>query len=300
MFYPKVSIVIPSYNHARFIEAALLSVEDQTYENLEIILVDDGSSDGSLAAIERAAGRIRRGLRVVRQRNRGAAAAINRGLKLAGGKYINILNSDDLFAPERVAYFVERLEKSGAKLAFSGIRCIDENGAEVDASNETAAYFYRKQAEMARYPSVGFALLDSNVAISSGNIFAAKEIYATLHGFRPYLYCHDWDFLLRALCLTEPLYIDTPMYYYRLHGGNTFRKLAHRAKAETTGTLRKYFGNVRGGRLSNADAPSPRRWPGYFEEFVRERGYQPYWGRFPRLRSLWALCRRSLHGAVHG
>lgn len=299
MLYPKVSIVIPSYNHARFIEAALLSVEAQTYENIEIIVVDDGSCDGSPAVIESAAARISRGVRIVRQGNRGAAAAINRGLKLAGGRYINILNSDDLFERERIEHFVERLEGSDARLAFSSIRCIDENGSEVGESNEIAGRFYRKQAEMTRYPSVGFALLDSNVAISSGNIFAAREVVEALHGFRPFLYCHDWDFLLRALCLTEPLYIERPSYYYRLHGENAFRKLAHRAEVESAGTLRRYFRSVRRGRLPNADAPSPWRWPGYFDQFVAERGYQAYRCGFPRLRSLWAACGRFLRGAMH-
>lgn len=299
MLYPKVSIVIPSYNHARFIEAALLSVEAQTYENIEIIVVDDGSCDGSPAVIEKAAARISRAVRIVRQGNRGAAAAINRGLKLAGGRYINILNSDDLFERERIEHFVERLEGSDARLAFSSIRCIDENGSEVGESNEIAGRFYRKQAEMTRYPSVGFALLDSNVAISSGNIFAAREVFEALHGFRPFLYCHDWDFLLRALCLTEPLYIETPSYYYRLHGENAFRKLAHRAEVESAGTLRRYFRSVRRGRLPNADAPSPWRWSGYFDQFVAERGYQAYRCGFPRLRSLWAACGRFLRGAMH-
>ena len=97
---PLVSIIVPCFNAERFLAATLDSAFAQTWPHTEVILVDDGSSDGSLAIARRYEPR---GLRLLTQPNRGAAAARNTGLRAARGEFIQYLDSDDLLAPDKIA-----------------------------------------------------------------------------------------------------------------------------------------------------------------------------------------------------
>ena len=100
MRVPLVSIIIPCFNAARWLGETLDSAFAQTWPNKEILLVDDGSTDDSLAIARRYEPR---GLRLLTQPNRGAAAARNTGLAAARGEFIQFLDSDDLLAPEKIA-----------------------------------------------------------------------------------------------------------------------------------------------------------------------------------------------------
>ena len=97
---PRVSVVIASYRHAAYVRDCLASVLEQSFQDFEIVITDDGSGDGTVEAIRSVADpRIR--LEVL-PANRGACVALNRGLRRARGQYIAILNSDDLFVAGRL------------------------------------------------------------------------------------------------------------------------------------------------------------------------------------------------------
>lgn len=100
----KVSIIVPIYNTAKFLPVCLNSILHQTYENLEIVLIDDGSTDESSKIVDTYAKKDSR-VKVVHQKNAGQSAARNRGLKLATGKYISFIDSDDEIKPT----FIESL-----------------------------------------------------------------------------------------------------------------------------------------------------------------------------------------------
>lgn len=106
-----VSVVLPVYNARQYVEAALRSVMDQTHRHLEIILIDDGSTDGSADVVEVCADADPR-IRVVRQDNRGICAARNRGVNLARGKYVYFMDHDDYLYPTALEVAVEALESS--------------------------------------------------------------------------------------------------------------------------------------------------------------------------------------------
>jgi len=117
MSEPLVSVVIPCHNAGAWLEATLASVRAQTWRNYEIILVDDGSTDGSGALADRLAGP---DLRVVHQPNAGQCAALNHGVRLAQGDFFNYLDADDLLAPDKIAVQVARLERGGGEFVASG------------------------------------------------------------------------------------------------------------------------------------------------------------------------------------
>lgn len=103
---PLVSVLIPCYNATAWLEATLASVRVQTWRSYEIILVDDGSTDGSAELAARLAGP---DLKIVRQPNAGQCAAFNHALRLAQGDYFEYLDADDLLAPEKISVQMRRL-----------------------------------------------------------------------------------------------------------------------------------------------------------------------------------------------
>lgn len=110
----KVSVIIPCYNAARHVGETLESVRRQTWRNLEVIVVDDGSTDDSARIAETFAGL---DLVLVRQANRGQTAALNVGLAHATGDYIQYLDADDLIDPDKIAIQMSRLRQSPRSVA---------------------------------------------------------------------------------------------------------------------------------------------------------------------------------------
>lgn len=278
-----VSVIVPSFEHAAHIEEALRSVAAQAGPPLECIVVDDASRDESVEIVARLfeesdfTSRFEGRLRIdVQDSNRGAHAALNRGLELARGDWFALLNSDDAFAPGRLEAMLEALVGSGSDLAFSRVVFVDENSRPCRSSTDDFR-LRRHQDVMERFPTTGFAALRGNAAVSTGNLVFSRRLYETVGPFAPLRYCHDWDFLLRALVRTEPVYVPRPLYRYRLHSANSFRALAGDAEAETEQVLRRYFAALRAGELENECAPSPAAWPGVFERFMTAHGFWRYW-----------------------
>ena len=116
---PLVSVVIPAYNAEKTLRRMLDSVLGQTWRCLQVILVDDGSTDGTFAIASRAAEEDRR-LEVVRQENRGVSAARNAGLANSKGKYIRFMDADDTMPADSIERMVRRAEADGPDLVISG------------------------------------------------------------------------------------------------------------------------------------------------------------------------------------
>lgn len=112
-----VSVVMPVYNGEGYLRECLDSVCAQTLSDIEIICVDDGSSDGSLAILDEYAGRDPR-IKVITQQNSGAAIARNKGIAIASGEYLSILDSDDRFEPEMLKKMVEKARATNAQIVI--------------------------------------------------------------------------------------------------------------------------------------------------------------------------------------
>jgi glycosyltransferase involved in cell wall biosynthesis len=272
---PLVSVVIPCYNHKRFLQKCLDSVAAQTYKNIEVVIVDDCSADGSPAEIQRLIKNISWESRFPRQtqfhsfaKNQGAHAAINYGIAKANGDIIALLNSDDMYHPERIQCIVGAMQNQKSEFVFSGVEYVDESDRVVTNSHPVADRYFCTQKLISQYPSVGFACLICNVSISTGNFAFTKALFNRVGEFSNYRYCHDWDFLLRSLLHTEPFFLDRDLYYYRFHGKNTFETLESIAEEESTKILTSILSKMQVEHLPNPVAPSPLNWPSYFELFL--------------------------------
>jgi glycosyltransferase involved in cell wall biosynthesis/SAM-dependent methyltransferase len=223
-----VSIVMPAYNHERYIVDALASLKRQKLSGLrvEIVVVDDGSTDATARTVEEfAAANPDLDLRLLRQENAGAHSAINRGIRESSGEYIAVLNSDDQFHPDRIQSLYGALRASGEALCFSDFEVIDDQSNVVGEDNKYVRYLRENVDRIGSYPSLGYALLTFNSAISTGNLFFTRELFEQIGGFSSLCYCHDWDFLISALEFTAPIRVAQKLYRYRLHKTNTFSAL---------------------------------------------------------------------------
>jgi alpha-1,3-rhamnosyltransferase len=146
---PTVSVVVPSYNHALFIEATLRSIMKQTLRPAQLIVIDDGSSDGSPAVIERALNECSFPCELVARENRGLCATLNEGLKRTRGEYFAYLGSDDLWLPDFLKARVRLLEsRPDAVLAYGHAYFIDDQNAIVDSTAHWARYVDGDAREM--------------------------------------------------------------------------------------------------------------------------------------------------------
>ncbi len=137
---PLVSVIIPSYNHEKYIEEAIRSVWTQTYHNIELIVIDDGSKDNSVAIINRLSTTSPIPMKVIVKANEGVCKTLNLGVIQSSGKYISFLASDDRYLRDKFDILVPILEKTDDKVAFVYSRnlVISEEGRPLTiASGET-------------------------------------------------------------------------------------------------------------------------------------------------------------------
>jgi glycosyltransferase involved in cell wall biosynthesis len=270
-----VSVVVPAYRHARFVGHALDSLLDQTYGNIEVILLDDQSPDETYQLIRAWSERLnveRRFRRIIAKQNEinlGAHDSINRGIALAEGEFITILNSDDAYASHRIESLVSASKETGARLLFSGVRVINESG-EWTMQPGLAAELESAVDFASSCPSVSFALLKKNIACSTGNLFFTRTLFEEVGPFRPFRYCHDWDFALRASLVTEPILLTEVLYDYRIHEANSFAALKIEKFLEPTAIYSHFFGQCRAGNCTNPMAPCPTNWPDLFPALTQE------------------------------
>jgi glycosyltransferase involved in cell wall biosynthesis len=294
---PLVSVVVPSYNHARFIDACLDSVYGQTWARIELIVIDDGSADDSVQRIREKLKACPFPHQFITRENRGAHHTINEAIALATGEYINILNSDDRFHPQRLEKMVAQVAAIGAEWGFAEVDVIDDRGELIVNAGEGSLVGKLKTiaASVHTAPTIGFALLRHNVAISTGNFFMRAEFFRTMGGFSDLRYVHDQAFALRATLLSEPVYVPEKLYDYRVHGSNTISEMGSNATAETGLMLNAHLQ-----KLFNADAvpnpfaPTRHNWGEYIASFALRCGF----GGLLSPQHLTEIAQRALsHGA---
>ncbi|MGH8315838.1 MAG: glycosyltransferase, partial [Steroidobacterales bacterium] len=239
---PRVSVVMPAYNHERFVGMALDSIVAQTFEDLEIIVIDDGSTDGTAAILDVFAAQCAsHAVTVVHQPNEGAHAAINHGLALARGEIIAVINSDDSYFPRRLERLLVAL-CPGTDLAFSDVAFIGSDDRPVESLD--ADQLRQHIDDAASFPSLLYPLIERNIATSTGNLVFRRALLHRIGGFAPLSMCHDWDFVLAATYATRVEFVPERLYRYRMHGGNTFSVLSFRGQLETEQVLHGFFAGI--------------------------------------------------------
>lgn len=232
-----ISVVVPLYNHARYIDAALRSALTQTAPPCDIVVIDDGSADQG-RALAQAALRSSRDCQVLRQDNAGAHAAINRAVTLCRGRYIAVLNSDDLFLPRKLEYAQAIIAADpGVELIAGGVELIDGEGRAVREGG--AAEWLRGALDFAAGCGMPqLSLLHENYVATTSNMVFSRRLWESVGGFAPLRYCHDLDFLMQAFDAGRVrLDLARPHVRYRVHAGNTIAEDRALVRAELAAVL---------------------------------------------------------------
>jgi glycosyltransferase involved in cell wall biosynthesis len=237
MAAPSISVVIPLYNHAAYIEATLASVLRQSAPADEIILVDDGSTDDGAARAEKVLAGVPKA-RVIRQRNSGADATLNRLIEIAASDFIAVLNSDDVFAANKLARCRELIaQQPTIGLICGRIGIIDENGVR-QTSGVTIDWLARAEAFRVRCGSPKLSLLNENYVATTSNMVFSRSLWRTCGGFQPLRYCHDLDFLMAAFRHGEvELDLNVEHIQYRVHPQNTIKERLDLIRLEIAAVL---------------------------------------------------------------
>ncbi len=221
---PTISVIIPLYNHARYIGAALDSVLAQTSSADEIVLIDDGSTDGGIAKAESAL-QGHPNARVYRQANQGAHATLNTLVRVSRSAYVAVLNSDDVFMPGKLARCREIIAtRPEAGLICGGVSLFDQEGADVTTGVEID-WLGRAKAFLTSSGLLQLALLNENSVATTSNMVFSRSLWHAVSGFQNLRYCHDVDFLMAAFSRTNIVIDDAHTHIrYRVHPSNTIKE----------------------------------------------------------------------------
>ncbi|MFL6681958.1 MAG: glycosyltransferase family 2 protein [Burkholderiaceae bacterium] len=314
---PLVSVVIPAYNAAATLSDTLDSVLAQTWRNIEIVVVDDGSRDGTPDVLARYAP----GVRALHQANGGLAAARNAGVAAARGRFVALLDADDLCEPERIGAQVALMTaRPDIVLCGSEFSCFDDAGI---VSGRFARRYYSRLGRAANGPATFFeesaridiarwlpqppaAPVDMPVMVGDvhrhlalGNfihpptVMFRRGLMARVGEFdRTIPNCCDWEWLMRAARAGKFAFIDRPLLRYR------------RSPAQMSGPRHKlqlYSDILANLRQFAHDDPELRRWGG--RDYRRALGNASLdlagaLVQTDRLRALGLLARAAFLGVV--
>lgn len=268
---PLISVVVFASNDERDVQAALESVYEQDQQPLELVVLDDRSQDRTAAIVRdylaqgRVQSRFRRAVLVESGESSGTHALINRGVQESQGQYVGLLQANERFARGRLTALVNACTAAGGQLAFTRV---DPFGDDTASSSAEIEHVYSVQDNIEFFPTVGYGFLRYQCALSSGNLFFSRALFDRVGKLANLKHCAVWDFVLRALALTEPLFIREPLYLYRVVGQTGFLEQQKRVAAEAERIVDDYLVRCRTRPSENALAPSPA-WGPFFASFVQ-------------------------------
>lgn len=219
---PKISVIIPAYNAARWIAKAIHGAASQTVKPFEIIVIDDGSTDNTPEILSRYGAQIR----AIRQENSGVSAARNLGMKLAVGDWLAFLDADDQWLAEKLARVMERAGRSPHVALFShDVLVIDEQDAVVGAYR-----FERAGGNVARKLIMGNWVITSTAVLRAD---AARKTGKFREDLRKRAGSEDWDYWLRVAMKHQIEHIQEPLAFYRRISGSATRSSLDDALADS-------------------------------------------------------------------
>lgn len=220
--YPKVSVILPSYNHEKYVQKAIESVILQTYDNIELIVIDDGSKDNSPIVLKNLQEKY--GFYLECRSNHGLVQTLNYALKnLVTGKYVCLLASDDFWAPERIKKQVSIMEQNPEYgFCHTPVYLID--------SNNTIISDYNQNTKKEGY--VFEELLSGKTNIAATGVMVPLKIYEEVGYYDEMLPIEDYPMWLKISASYPIGYLNEHLVYYRIHDFNMSKNELKMLKAE--------------------------------------------------------------------
>ena len=215
----KVSIILPVFNGEKYLSQSIKSCLSQSYKNIELIVVNDCSTDNSLIIAERFKENDTRVKIYSNNENKGLPFSLNLGHSVAIGKYLTWISDDNYFADNAIEVLVKQINETGADIVFSNFITVDE------FNNEVGKYEYNKKRTLFFNNIIGACFLYH------------REVYERNKGYNDSLHTiEDFDFWLRASKHSKTCYFSDYIYFYRRHS----ESLSAQLKSNSNG-LRSTF-----------------------------------------------------------
>lgn len=232
---PKISIVVPSYNKVRFIEQTLKSIFTQNYENLEVIIQDGGSTDGSVEIIKKYAKKY--SIIWESKKDNGQLDAINKGLKKATGAILTYINADDYYKSGAFAAVSKAFLENPNALWFVGQGIvINEKGKEI----AQAVSCYKNFLLLLNFR---FNLLVTNYLMQP-SVFFSKEAYKK---YGPFIgtpdFIMEYDFWLKLSHISMPVVLNGDISKFRIEPGTKTKRMFKKLLLEDTKIVKRYTKN---------------------------------------------------------
>lgn len=233
---PSVSVIIPTYNRAAFLAAAVRSVLDQTLPNVETIVVDDGSTDATQAVLQPFGGAIR----VIATENKGVSHARNIGMKAARGRYIAFLDDDDRYLPHKLGLQVSFME-AHPEVGLVSTEVSSLVGEDIQEERHLRTFhgtwdrlgwsYEDVYPTRGLFPCAGMTspvpfyigqvfrcVLHGTLIMSNTVLFRRSLLEQAGYQNESYRLAEDYEWLVRACKLEAAAFLDVPTYLYRYHG----------------------------------------------------------------------------------
>ena len=216
-----ISVIIPVYNVEAYLQRCIESVMNQTYCNLEIILVDDGSTDGSSQLCDKYVNLDQR-FRVLHKKNAGVGEARNDGLKMSTGEYIAFLDPDDWIDRDMYSVLMTAIQEENAQAAFCSFYRESSDAAVEKKPDIPQGKTGDSQDAIAKCFDVGYGTMIWNKIFSRELLLNEKNEFVL---FRKDLKCgEDQLWLMEILCKTQKaVYVPKHMYHWRIRAGSAYR-----------------------------------------------------------------------------
>lgn len=229
---PLVSVIIPVYNGAKYLEETVRSVLSQTVTDMEVLVVNDESKDQSAAIVTKLAAEDNR-VRLINKKNSGVADTRNTGISQARGKYIALLDQDDVWCETNLEEKIRAIENGTAKWAFSDIFYIDADGKELTKKEEFITTDFYKN--LLKWENV--------IPAPSGNIVAQRGFLGQdIRYDRMIPYPSDRDFCVQLARKGDPVFVNKKLWKYRVHG-ESMSAVNKRISLEMGMMYKKYIRN---------------------------------------------------------
>jgi glycosyltransferase involved in cell wall biosynthesis len=205
----KISVIIPNYNYARYLDQAVKSVLAQSYENVELIVVNNGSTDNSLEVL----GNYRHKIRLINQPNLGQSGARNSGLSLSSGEFIAFLDADDYWEPTKLEMQISLMTDS-TQLVYCGISPFRDPG-NVKLQSVLPKYRGSCSNYFVDLPGASIVLSGESTALFSRELLLKVGLFDVELNSTA-----GWDFFRRCSRFTNFDFVSAPLVNYRLHSSN--------------------------------------------------------------------------------
>ena len=214
-----ISVIVPVYNVEKYLHKCIKSILDQTYKNLEIILVNDGSKDNSGMICDEFA-KIDSRVKVIHQLNQGASVARNVGIDVSNGDYIGFVDSDDFIEPDMYELLLKNLLKNKVDVSICGIKNIDSNSNGIDVFDSTPEIYkvfstYEAMESLCENKTINFSF----------NTKLFKKCLFEKFRFREGIIFEDMDLMYKIIDISNSVfYTSAPKYNYVFQSSSTLHQ----------------------------------------------------------------------------